>query len=71
MSSSRYITVYFPSDKTYCVLNEHDKALKFLAFPDVLVYYKKPKGVYRGRIIGQSGKAYIYQLGYLYWYRVF
>jgi hypothetical protein len=61
MSTSSFITVYFPSDKSYCVLRQNDKAIKFLAFPDVLVKYKNPKGMYRGRIIGQSGMAYIYK----------
>jgi|688.fasta_scaffold710912_1 hypothetical protein len=62
MSTSSFITIYFPSDKTYCVLHQSDKAIKFLAFPDVLVKYKNPKGMYRGRIIGQSGMAYIYKI---------
>jgi hypothetical protein len=58
MAHQSYITVFFPRDKTFAVLAQKDKAVKYLGFPDVLVKY--PSGLWRGRIIGQSGMSNFY-----------
>jgi hypothetical protein len=58
MTYQSYITVYFPKDKTFVALRQNEKCVKYLDFPDVLVKY--PTGLWRGRIIGQSGVRQFY-----------
>jgi hypothetical protein len=63
MTYNSYITVYFPKDKTFVVLSQNDKSIKYLSFPDVVVKY--PKELWRGRIIGQSGRRQFFIFLYL------
>jgi len=61
MPNESYVTIFFPKDKTFVTLQQNANCIKYLQYPDVLVKY--PKGLWRGRIIGQSGmRQFLYLL---------